>query len=157
MSDPDIIVRSAHLADGHEVMRLAGLMYEAMGVDASGDAWRRAGTNALAGRLGQDAAVFVAEDPSVLGRLAACGAGTISTRLPGPRNPQPAVGYIQWISTDPTWQRRGLARRIMIALLDWYDREDVRSVELHATVEGEPLYRSLGFAEGPYRALRLRT
>ncbi|MDQ2728209.1 MAG: GNAT family N-acetyltransferase [Actinomycetota bacterium] len=157
MSDPVIVVRPALLTDSDEVMHLAGLMYEAMGVDASGAAWRSAGTDALASRLGHDAAVYVAEHPGAPGRLVACGGGTISVRLPGPHNPHPASGYIQWISTDPEWRSRGLARRIMVALLDWYDRKGVRSVELHATATGEPLYCSLGFVEGPYRALRRRT
>ncbi len=50
----------------------------------------------------------------------------------------------------------GLARRITVALLDWYELMGVPWVELHATPEGEGLYRSLGFDEGPNPALRIR-
>jgi len=95
-------------------------MYQSMGMDASGRTWREAARAELAARLGADVAVFVAEDPGGNGRLAAAGAGSIARRLPGPVNPGAKAGYIQWVSTDPRWQRRGLARRITIALLEWF-------------------------------------
>jgi GNAT superfamily N-acetyltransferase len=148
-------IRPALIGDAAEVVRLADVMYEAMGLDASDRRWRQGAAEALTSRIDGDTAVFVADDPTVAGRLAACGAGTIALRLPGPANPAARVGYIQWVSTDPRWRRRGLARRIMVSLLDWYERMDVPSVELHATPEGEGLYRSLGFDEGANPALRL--
>jgi hypothetical protein len=84
-----IAVRAATLDDTPEVIRLAGLMYAAMGMDASGHAWREAAGQALATRLGRDTAVFVADSPAAAGRLAAAGAGTIARRLPAPANPGP--------------------------------------------------------------------
>ena len=156
MCATDLTVRPASPDDAREVIRLAALMYGAMGIDASGDDWRRAGTEMVTARLGRDAAIFVADDPTVTGRLAGCGAGTIAYRLPGPGNPDAGIGYIQWISTEPSWRRHGLARRITGALLDWYREKRILTVELHATADGEPLYRSLGFAEGSNLALRLR-
>ena len=99
-------IRPATIEDAGEVVRLAALMYEAMGLDATGTAWQRAAVTAMASRLGEDAAVFVADDPGTPGRLAATGAGVIATRLPGPANPAATVGYIQWVSTDPRWRRR---------------------------------------------------
>jgi GNAT superfamily N-acetyltransferase len=131
-------------------------MYEAMGMDASGHAWREAAGQALATRLGRDAAVFVADSPATTGRLAAAGAGTIARRLPGPANPGARVGYIQWVSTDPRWRRRGLARQITAALLEWFAGRGVASVELHATDDAAGLYRSLGFGPGPNPGLRIR-
>jgi GNAT superfamily N-acetyltransferase len=151
-----IAVRAGTLADTPEVIRLAGLMYEAMGMDASGHAWREAAGQALATRLGKDAAVFVADSPASPGRLAAAGAGTIARRLPGPANPGARVGYIQWVSTDPPWRRRGLASQITTALLEWFAERGVPSVELHATGTAEGLYRSLGFGPGPNPGLRIR-
>lgn len=152
---PGIAVRPATVADAGEVIRLAALMYEAMGLDASGTAWRQAAATALASRLGGDTQVFVA-DPGQGGRLAATGAGVIATRLPGPANPAATVGYIQWVSTDPRWRRRGLARSITSALLAWFAERDVRAIELHATPQAAGLYRSLGFAPGGNPGLRVR-
>lgn len=149
-------VRPAVLADTGEVIRLAALMYEAMGLDAGAPGWQDAAGRALAGRLGGDTAVFVADDPATAGRLAATGAGTIAIRLPGPANPAATVGYIQWVSTDPGWRRRGLARLITSALLGWFSERDVAAVELHATADAAALYHSLGFGLGPNPGLRIR-
>lgn len=155
-SGPAMSVRPAHLEDAGEVIRLAALMYEAMGLDASGEAWRRTATDELRRRLGRDVIVYVVDDPEHPGRLAATGAGSIAVRLPGPANPSAQVGYIQWISTDPAWRRRGLARSITVSLLRWFSERQVRSVELHATPAGERLYRELGFDHGDNPGLRLR-
>jgi GNAT superfamily N-acetyltransferase len=138
------------------MIRLAALMYEAMGLDTTGLAWRQAAAGALANRLGGDTCVFVADDPDGAGRLAATGAGVITTRLPGPANPAATVGYIQWVSTDPLWRRRGLARAVTSALLAWFTERGVRSVELHATPEAAGLYHSLGFGPGSNPGLRIQ-
>lgn len=156
-SGPTDPPRRARLSDVDEVIRLASLMYQEMGMDASDNEWRRAAAEHLRRRLGDDVMVFVVEDPMHSGHLAATGAGSIAARLPGPTNPSARVGYIQWISTDLAWRRRGLARAITVALIDWFGEQQVPAVELHATPEGEPLYRALGFDQGanPGRRIRL--
>jgi len=108
------------------------------------------------GRLGVDVAVFVADVPGSTGRLAAIGAGTIATRLPSPANPSATVGYIQWVSTDPRWRRRGLARLITAALVGWFREREVGALELHATPDAAALYQSLGFELGANPGLRIR-
>ena len=150
-----IAVRPATAEDTGEVIRLVALMYEAMGLDATGLAWREAAAAALASRLGGDTCVFVADDPDRPRRLAATGAGVITTRLPGPANPAATVGYIQWVSTDPLWRRRGLARALTSALLAWFAERGVRAVELHATPQAAGLYHSLGFGPGLNPGLRI--
>lgn len=130
-------------------------MFSSMGHDVT-DAWSAAASTAFVQRLGHDMAAFVVDRPDGRPGLAASGAGVISTRLPGPANVQARVGYIQWICTDAAFRQLGLGRQVMLALLDWYDRSDVPVVELHATADGEPLYRSLGFAQDGGVALRRR-
>lgn len=130
-------------------------MYESMGREASDERWPVAATHALAQRLGHDVAVFVVDDPTAQGCLAAIGAASIATRLPGPFNSDGRVGYIQWVSTDPKWRRRGMARAVTEELVDWLRQRHVRSIELHATPEGESLYRRLGFGQGDNPGLRL--
>jgi GNAT superfamily N-acetyltransferase len=150
-----ISVREAHVGDTPEVLRLAGVMYEAMGRDPSQSEWREAATEQLRRRLGQDVMVMVAEDPISPDRLVATAAASIATRLPGPGKASGRVAYVQWIATDPAWRRRGLAREVTTALLEWLTTRDVPIVELHATAEAAPMYRALGFEPGPYPAMRL--
>jgi GNAT superfamily N-acetyltransferase len=143
--------------DAPEIVRLASLMYTEMGLDASDGLWQLAAREALDERLGHDVAVFVVDDARTHGRLAACGAASIATRLPARSNPAARFGYIQWVSTDFEWRRQGMARAITEALVRWLHERGARSIELHATPDGEALYRSLGFQEGPNPALRFRT
>jgi len=149
--------RRATVEDSAEIVRLAALLFESMGVPAAWEEhWQAQGDRHVRDRLGKDLAVFVVDDPQVAGRLAASVAGTIAQRLPTPNNPSGLAGYVQWVSTDPNHRRHGLARSAMRALLDWYDEQGVRSVELHATPMAESLYLSLGFDDSGPRALRRR-
>ena len=148
-------VRAATVDDAAEVVRLAAVMYASMGLDVSDPAWMRAAEGAFRSRLGDDLAAFVVDHPGGA-RLAASGAGTISRRLPSPNNPTARVGYIQWVATDADARRQGFARAVMQALLDWYDEQQVVVVELHATDDGEALYRALGFGQEGGIALRRR-
>jgi hypothetical protein len=43
------------------------------------------------------------------------------------------------------------------ALLDWYrDETEVGQIELHATPDGDSIYRALGFVDSSYPSQRLR-
>jgi GNAT superfamily N-acetyltransferase len=147
-------VRDAVAGDAPEVVRLARLMFESMGLDAADPRWQRDGEQQVRDRLGSDLAIYVVDHPTEGGRLVCSAAGIIARRLPTPGNPAATAGYVQWVATEPAFRRQGLARAVMTALLDWYRRREVALVELHATADGEPLYRSLGFSEGPGPALR---
>lgn len=137
------------------MLRLAALMYSAMGVTVVPE-WHAVAVAALLDRLGKDVTAKVVDDPTRPGTLAACGAGVTAQRLPGPTNLAARVGYLQWVCTDASWRRRGLARAVTTALLDDFRQRGVLGVELHATPDGEGLYRALGFTEGPNPGLRLR-
>lgn len=145
--NPPDPVRPARVEDIPEVIRLAGLMFESMGVDASCTQWRRESERMLQHAVGDEVMLFVVDQPARAGPLAACGAGVITQRLPGPLHPHGRWGYIQWMFTDARHRSRGLAGAIVRALLDWFHTQGVTRVELHATPAGENLYRSLGFAE----------
>jgi GNAT superfamily N-acetyltransferase len=139
--------RPATTEDAAEVVRLARLMFESLDIDCDETPWQSEGAEHVRRRLGLDLMVFVVDDPDEPGRLVAAAAGTIATRLPTPHNPAARAGYVQWVSTERAFRRRGSGEAVMRRLLDWYDTEGVAVVELHATPDGEPLYRSLGFAD----------
>jgi GNAT superfamily N-acetyltransferase len=149
-------VRPATPADVDELVRLAAVMFNSMGLDASAPEWQEAGRQMTRRRLGSgDMAAFVV-DSDEPGELIAAGAVVIHERLPGPRNPTGQAGYVQWVATEPTYRRQGLARLVMHGLLAWLAERNITVVELHATPDGEPLYRSLGFAQPPNPQLVIR-
>ena len=50
------------------------------------------------------------------------------------------------VYTEPAFRRRGLARALMLDVLDWARSSGLESLVLHATPDGRPLYEALGFA-----------
>jgi len=57
----------------------------------------------------------------------------------------PAVSWVGMVITHPDYQRRGLARRIMGAALDYLRGRGARCIMLDASQMGYPLYESMGF------------
>jgi GNAT superfamily N-acetyltransferase len=53
--------------------------------------------------------------------------------------------YILNVYVHPQYRRRGLARRLIQAILLWCEQRQCARVALHASEAGEPLYTSLGF------------
>jgi len=140
--------RLATTADTRELLRLAAIMYASMGVDTEASSWREGATKLLAERLGGDELVmFAVDDPSQAGRLVSCGGAAVIQRVPGPATPDGRWGYVQWMVTEPAFRRRGLARAVFESILGWLDARGIVNVELHATRDGDPLYRSFGFAD----------
>jgi len=145
-----VAVRPARAEDAPEIARLAELMYRSLGLSLDEESWGRwrvGAQEAVRTRLGADLTVVVAEEPGAPGRLVACGAGVVFERMPGPAG-DARVGYVQWMSTELAFRRRGLARAVLRALLAWFEAQGVHDVELHASPQGRPLYRSEGFWEG---------
>jgi GNAT superfamily N-acetyltransferase len=64
-------------------------------------------------------------------------------------------GNILNIYTEPEFRRRGLARGLMQAALDWCKLSKVDFVILHASPEGRALYESLGFKAGNEMRIKL--
>jgi GNAT superfamily N-acetyltransferase len=50
------------------------------------------------------------------------------------------------VYTEPGSRRRGIARALMQAMMEWARAEGFDRLLLHASDNGRPLYRSLGFA-----------
>jgi GNAT superfamily N-acetyltransferase len=49
------------------------------------------------------------------------------------------------VYTEPDCRRRGIARALMMAMMEWAKRQGFDRLLLHASDAGLPLYRSLGF------------
>ncbi|MFH8409145.1 GNAT family N-acetyltransferase [Streptomyces sp. NPDC018019] len=144
-----IAIRAAVPGDAVEIVRLRRLMFRAMnGRDEPGD-WERDAVEAGRRQLAADV-------PGLVGfvveagdgdRLAACAVGRVEERLPAPGHPSGLFGFVFNVCTDPEHRGRGYARATTEALLEYFAARGVTRVDLHATPDAEPLYRSLGFAE----------
>ncbi|MEU7961251.1 GNAT family N-acetyltransferase [Micromonospora humida] len=154
-----INVRRAVVADAGEIVRLRGVMLADIDQMAPAPGpWQQAAREVLHRRLAEPAdlmAVFVVDDPDRPGALAACATGTIEQRLGGPGNPDGLTGYVFNVVTEPVHRRRGYSRACLEALLDWYRQRGVGKIDLRASPQGEPLYRSLGFVPTIGPTLRL--
>ena len=148
-----VLARAAVTDDIPEVVRIASFMFEAIGLQVD-KAWIDAAGDALRARLDRDACVYVVEDPDDPRRLVSVAAASIQHRLPVPGRLSGKTAYVQWVSTDPAWRRRGASRAAMLSVVTWCDEQGADVIELHATPDGEPLYRSMDFTEPPAKNLR---
>ena len=135
-------LRRATPADAEALTRLRGHMHEAMG-DALTDEWRQAAVAAFARRLVTDDFVaFVVEDDGV---VVCGGTGWLQEHLPSPYALDPRRGHIASMSTDPEHRRKGYARLVLTAMMEWFAERDIPRVDLRATADGQPLYEDVGF------------
>lgn len=79
---------------------------------------------------------------------AVAGAGVwLKEVQPGTRARTLRIPYILDVLVERDHRRRGLARQLMDAILEWARSEGHEIVELHASDEGRPLYEALGFVQ----------
>jgi GNAT superfamily N-acetyltransferase len=79
------------------------------------------------------------------GRVVA-GGGIVISPWPGhPGEVHARRAMILNMYTEKEYRRRGIARRLMLTMMDWLRKEGFPKVSLHASDEGRPLYESLGF------------
>ena len=79
--------------------------------------------------------------------IVVAGAGVqIRHLLPRPETFTEREALVVNVYVTPDYRRQGLARRLMIAILDWCKEQGIERVVLHPSSLGRPLYESLGFA-----------
>jgi GNAT superfamily N-acetyltransferase len=148
-----VVVRRASVEDAWELTRLRRLMLKTFEQVDQDEAWEYACTDTLEQALSDPDGMiqaFVVDAGDFPGKLAACAVGVIHQRLPSPDNHSGLIGYIQSVSTDPDYRRRGFARAAVEATLEWLDSCGVPQTGLVATSAGDGLYRQLGFQEPRY-------
>lgn len=143
--------RAAGADDVPELVRLRAVLFASLagnwGAAPPGDQWRDACATALTAALADKSMRVVVTDADV--GLACCGIGAIDRRLPSPFNPDGRIGHVFGVVTDPAYRGRGHARAVTQALLDWFDGQGLRRVDLNASPDGQHLYRSLSFTGHP--------
>ena len=145
--------RRATSADAEQLAELRAVMVEAIAghVDTAAP-WFAAAVEWFRVNLDRDdVAAFIAIDDGV----AVAGAlGQLSQHAPSPRNLSGRVGYLSSVATRDTARRQGHSRHVVGMLVDWFDEEGAGQVDLTATADGIALYRSLGFVDSEFPALR---
>ena len=94
--------------------------------------------------LGGNLSAYVAREG---GKVVACALLLAVEKPMSPSFPNGRTGTVLNVYTEPTYRRRGVARRLMEMLLADARERGFCVVELKATEDGCPLYRSLGFEE----------
>lgn len=97
-------------------------------------------------KLGRDLFVYVAREGEA-GAIAACAWLLLVDKPPSPRFPHGRTGVLFNVYTRHAYRRRGLARQVMELLIDDARGRALDVLELHATEDGYPLYRQLGFED----------
>ena len=93
-----------------------------------------------------DLLAFVARDDQS-GEIVCCAWLLLVTKPPSPRFPHGQTGTLFNVYTVPEHRRRGLARQVMQRLIKAARDLNLDVLELHATEDGYPLYRGLGFED----------
>lgn len=88
------------------------------------------------------------------GKLAAC-AGALADTSPASQMSTARSGIIIGVYVLPEYRRRGFARELTLACLDWFRRNGVTRIRLQASPYARPLYESLGFKPGVEMRLNL--
>ena len=78
-------------------------------------------------------------------RVAGGGGVLLSPWPANPIDPCTERAVILNVYTEPEFRKRGIASRIMHTILAWVKEQGFRSVNLHASNQGRPLYEQLGF------------
>jgi len=90
---------------------------------------------------------FLVEDPG--GRPVGSGAVWLSPSQPRPgRISRTTMPYVLSMFTEPEARGRGVASRIVRAMVAWSIRHGYRRIFLHASEHGRPVYARLGFVAG---------
>ena len=85
------------------------------------------------------------------------GGGIVISAWPGAlgqAHPQRAMILNMYVEREH--RRRGVARALMEAMIAWCREHDFRDVALHASDEGRPFYKKLGFQPTNEMRLKLR-
>ena len=79
------------------------------------------------------------------GKVVAGGGILISSWPARPEDSGTRRALILNVYTEPEFRRQGLARQLMLKMIEWMKKEGFRSVALHASEAGRPMYEALGF------------
>ncbi|MGW0392454.1 N-acetyltransferase family protein [Streptomyces sp. NPDC003042] len=152
--------RPATPADIPELIRLRAVALASLGVDPGPtDApWRNVAADWFRERLTERPDVHCLVAGGEPGEpLLATGMAWVTYHLPSPRWTDGRRGYLDGIVTDEAARGRGHGRRIVDGLVAWLNGTGIHYIQLHASADGEPVYKAAGFETGAYPGMDLFT
>jgi GNAT superfamily N-acetyltransferase len=149
-----ILIRTANVDDLNHLVHHRRAMFEEMGFrdPAVLDQVDRSSQEYFSESLRTGAyKAWLAEDPN--GRVVA-GGGIVIADWPGfPGETLAKRAWILNMYTEPEARRAGVANKLVQIIIDWCRAAGFRTVSLHASSAGRPLYESAGFQ--PTNEMRL--
>lgn len=146
------VIRRAREAEVDALVSLRAQMFDDLGMASPDTAWRDNCADWFRRSVqSPDVFLLVAESNR---SLKACGMAELRHGAPGPACPSGRTVHISNVCTLPAFRGQGHGRRMMAALLEWA-REVADRAELHASDDGQALYRHLGFTEVTNPAMRM--
>jgi GNAT superfamily N-acetyltransferase len=138
-------VRRATLDDIEELVRLRGVMFSALNQDIDASDWRGPSRLVLEDGIAAGRVIGGVVDATDRKGLCAGGLLTINRTLASPRFPRGHWGYVGSVAVDIGMRRQGFGAAVMQFLVERGRELNLERLELHATPDGDPVYRKLGF------------
>ncbi|GGT31084.1 MULTISPECIES: GNAT family N-acetyltransferase [Streptomyces] len=152
--------RPATPDDVPELVRLRAVALAALGVDPGADdaPWRAVAPGWFLERINERADVHCLVVGGAPGeRLVATGMAWVTYHLPRPQYTDGRRGYLDGIVTDEGFRGQGHGRRIVDGLVAWLNGIGIHYVQLHASSDGEPVYKAAGFVPSHFASMDLFT
>jgi GNAT superfamily N-acetyltransferase len=150
------IIREATAPDIPEILRQRRRMYEDMGYTDSASLDSMASLSSVYLKTAMADGSFRAWLAADANRVVAGGAVVSSPWPAHPYDLECRRATILNVYTDPEYRRRGIARKLMQAIIAWCQRQGFARITLHASDDGRHLYESLGFEPSNEMRLNLR-
>ena len=150
------IIREATAPDIPEILRQRRRMYEDMGYTDSASLDSMASLSSVYLKTAMADGSFRAWLAAEANRVVAGGAVVSSPWPAHPYDLECRRATILNVYTDPEYRRRGIARKLMQAIIAWCQRQGFARITLHASDDGRHLYESLGFEPSNEMRLNLR-
>jgi GNAT superfamily N-acetyltransferase len=148
MQPTDIAIRVAHPSEFDVATRFWISMRRELGMpdaDLAGD-WETRSVAYFKRRHDADELRWFFADDG--GAVVASAAAFLLDGYPSEICTNRRVGYVAGVFVDPRYRRRGLARAVTAAAVEWLWQVGCRAIRLHAAHNARPIYEAMGFEAG---------
>lgn len=147
---PLVTIRAATPDEYHRVIELTHEMYNAIELGVTNKDWESDAIAWLEQAVNAGTATTVVAYDDATDSIVASGIGIIYNDIPQPWLPNGKMGYIRWMSTTENFRGYGVGEQILNALMNWFQKQDVIRVQLHASDRAIDFYTQHGFEKDWY-------